>query len=72
MARRTLSVAQAASRISYIDIPPNVVPPNTPPQHTPAAAAAAPAALPGDEPVPSLLLASLFGLTDVVARGPDE
>ncbi|KAG8751792.1 hypothetical protein FRC12_012260 [Ceratobasidium sp. 428] len=70
MARRTLSVARAAGRVSYIHVPPNVVPPNALPQRTPPAAP--PVVLPGEEPAPPPLLASLFGLARAVAHGPDE
>ncbi|KAG8743995.1 hypothetical protein FRC12_014916 [Ceratobasidium sp. 428] len=69
MARCTLSVAQVAGRVPYIDTPPDVVPPNAPLQHTPPAAP--PVALPDEEPAPPLL-ASLFGLADVVSHSLDE
>ncbi|KAG8709388.1 hypothetical protein FRC09_000695 [Ceratobasidium sp. 395] len=70
MARRTLSVAQAAGRVYYIHVPVDVVLLNAPPQHTPPAAP--PVALPVEEPAPSPLLGSPFGLADVIARGPEE
>ncbi|KAG8723725.1 hypothetical protein FRC12_017607 [Ceratobasidium sp. 428] len=70
MARRTLSVAQAAGRVSYVHAPPNVTPPNAPPQGTPPAAA--PFALPDEEPAPSPLLASLLGLAGAAPHNPDE
>ncbi|KAG8789920.1 hypothetical protein FRC12_013149 [Ceratobasidium sp. 428] len=70
MARRILSVAQAAGHEPHIHVPPSVAPPNASPPHTPPAAP--PVALPDVEPAPSPLLASLFGLTDVIARGSDE
>ncbi|KAG8709386.1 hypothetical protein FRC09_000693 [Ceratobasidium sp. 395] len=70
MARRTLSVAQAAGRVYYIHVPVDVVLLNAPPQHTPPAAP--PVALPVEEPAPSPLLGSLFGQAGAVAHDPDE
>ncbi|KAG8706823.1 hypothetical protein FRC09_002181 [Ceratobasidium sp. 395] len=70
MARRTLSVAQAAGRVSYIHVPPDAVPPNAILQDTPPAAP--PVALPDEEPVTPPLLASLFGLAGAVAHDLDE
>ncbi|KAG8706969.1 hypothetical protein FRC09_002093 [Ceratobasidium sp. 395] len=70
MARRTLSVTQAAGCLSHVDAPPNVTPPNAPPQDT--LPAAPPFALPGEEPAPSPLLASLFGLANAISHTPDE
>ncbi|KAG8789928.1 hypothetical protein FRC12_013157 [Ceratobasidium sp. 428] len=70
MARRTLSVAQAAGRVSYVDAPPDVTPSHAPAQGTPPAVA--PFALPDGEPAPSPLLASLFGLAGATPHNPDE
>ncbi|KAG8706824.1 hypothetical protein FRC09_002182 [Ceratobasidium sp. 395] len=70
MARRNLPVAQAAGHESHIDMPLDVAPPNVPPPHI--SPATPPVALPVEEPISSPLLASLLGLTDVVARSLDE